>query len=289
MFPFLHELKKPLKELSTFGIGGPALYFAKAHHVESLQEMLSYSYRIGLKTFILGKGSNCLFDDQGYNGLVIQNCIDYFIYTANGIFKVGAGYSFARLGGQASRMGLSGLEFASGIPASVGGAIFMNAGANSKETKDCLSEVLFVNEKGETEVFLKEDLNFTYRTSSFQNKKGAIAGGTFLLKPLNGVREIQKNILQHRLQSQPYKEMSAGCVFRNPLGESAGKLIDECGLKGLRCGDALISSIHGNFIINSGNARSEDVINLIQQVKEKVYAKKGINLEEEVRIIPYNE
>ncbi len=286
MLPFAHECGKRLSELTTFGIGGPARYFAIASSKEELQTMLEYCHRSGLPFFILGKGSNCLFDDRGYAGLVIQNKID-FLENKENLFQVGAGYSFARLGGQTARQGWTGLEFASGIPATVGGAIFMNAGANGQETADCLMEVVCVSETGELVRFARHTLLFGYRTSSFHQWKGAIVECVFALERSEEAKRRQKELLDYRLKTQPYGDKSAGCAFRNPTSSSAGYLIDRCGLKDFQVGGAAISNAHANFIVNRGSATAADVQELMQQVKQKIYSQTGIQLEAEIRIVPY--
>jgi len=285
--PFPHQKKKQLSEFSTFGIGGPARYFAEAKSVEQMREMLAYAHQTGLPVHVLGKGSNSLFDDRGFNGLVILNRID-FLEQKEHVFTVGSGYSFARLGGVTARGGWSGLEFASGIPATVGGAIYMNAGANGKETADVLAEVGYVTEKGELIRFQKEELHFGYRCSSFHKWRGAIVDSVFHLAPSDKAKVQQKEILDYRLKTQPYGDKSAGCAFRNPAGDSAGRLIDASGLKGLHVGGATISKMHANFIVNTGHAKARDVLELIDEIKEKIYREKGVLLEEEIRYIPYD-
>ncbi len=286
--PFPHQEQKLLKDFSTFGIGGPARFFAQAHTPEQMQEMLSYAHNTNLRTFILGKGSNSLFDDRGFNGLVILNRIDFLHpESKEGTFRVGSGYSFARLGGFTARKGWSGLEFASGIPATVGGAIYMNAGANGKETADFLTEVGYVTDQGELIRLRKEKLHFAYRTSSFQKWQGAIVDGVFQLRASKMAQKEQREILDYRLKTQPYGEKSAGCAFRNPTGFSAGQMIENLGLKGESIGGASISNRHANFIVNQGGAKAQDVLDLIQKVKDQVYRETGIVLEEEIRLVRY--
>lgn len=282
--PFPCEKNQPLFKYTTFGIGGPARYFAEAENTSQLEQMLAFAHQEHLPFFILGKGSNCLFDDRGFDGLVILNRIDYF-NSEDVYFKVGAGFSFARLGQITARLGFSGLEFAAGIPATVGGAIYMNAGANGQETGNSLEEVIFINDRGEKVIYQKNHLSFAYRSSSFQHRPGAIAGATFKLSFSEEAKASQKKLVDYRLKTQPYKSKSAGCAFRNPEGSSAGRLIDECGLKGFSVGGAEISSLHANFIINTGRATAEDVLSLMSIVKEKVYKEKNILLEEEIRYI----
>jgi UDP-N-acetylmuramate dehydrogenase len=285
--PFAHQREIRLSDFSTFGIGGPARYFAQALSCEEMQEMLEFAKQAQIRVLIIGKGSNSLFDDRGFNGLVILNRIDFLDHDEKGLFRVGSGYSFARLGGLTARLGWSGLEFASGIPASVGGAIYMNAGANGKETADALFEVGFVTEEGEVRRFKKSELQFSYRTSPFQNWKGAIVEATFKLISASSAKKEQRELLAYRLKTQPYGKKSAGCAFRNPKGQAAGKLIEICGLKGESIGDAKVSNLHANFIVNEGKATAQEVLALMNKIKEQIFQKSGILLEEEIRYIPY--
>ncbi len=280
------QASRPLKEVTTFGIGGPARLFVEVNSIEELQDVLRFCHTESLPYFILGKGSNILFHDQGFDGLVIHNKISYLNIQGCEV-DVGAGYSFAMLGFKTAKQGLSGLEFASGIPASVGGAIYMNAGAGGHETKDFLLEVTFVDAQGNITVFSKQNLDFSYRYSSFQKKKGAIVSAKFCLDPSEEARKKQLSIVEYRTKTQPYGELSAGCVFKNPLNASAGALIEQTGLKGLCVGDAEVSVKHANFIVNRKDARAEDVLLLAKQVQQRVKEKTGIELEMEVRCIPY--
>lgn len=285
-FPVIEN--KLLSSLSTFGIGGPAKYFFEARSTEQLQEAIIYCSKKKMRYMILGKGSNCLFDSRGFNGLIIANRIDFLKQEKEGLFHAGAGYSFSLLGSQTARWGYSGLEFASGIPGSVGGAVFMNAGANGKEACETLCMVEYIDEEGCLHVLKKEDIHFSYRSSSFQTMRGAIAGASFELILSKDAREKQLNIIAYRKKTQPYGEMSAGCVFRNPSCGHAGALIEQCGLKTVSIGGAKISPIHANFIVNEGNATSDDVLALIDRVKEKVRLEKGIELISEIRCIPFD-
>lgn len=278
---------KNLSTICTLGIGGPAKLYVEVRTTEELQEALYLSHNNSIPFFILGKGSNCLFDDRGFDGLVIHNKIQTISKPEPGIYTVGAGYSFALLGVQTAKEGYSGLEFASGIPASVGGAIFMNAGANGQETKDRLHSVDFVSGKGALVRYQASDLVFSYRYSSFQDFQGAIASATFTLTPSPEARPTQLKIISYRQKTQPYGDKSAGCIFRNPDGGFAGKLIEECGLKGFKIGDAAVSMLHGNFLINCGKATSHDFKALIAHIRNEVKRLKNIDLESEVRIIPY--
>lgn len=288
MIPFFQQ-NIQLKDLCTFGIGGPARYFVEVRTIAEMQKSLEICWKQGIPFFILGKGSNCLFDDRGFDGAVILNKIDFLEKKSPEIIHVGAGYSFSLIGTQTARQGQSGLEFASGIPGSVGGAIFMNAGANGKETSDSLIGVDFLSEKGELHYFDKNALNFNYRHSSFQGMRGAIVGATFGLTPSQVARQKQIEIITYRKNTQPYGDKSAGCIFRNPIGDHAGSLIEKSGLKGVVFGGAKVSEKHANFLINYENSSSQDVLDLISIVKNQVREKTGIELESEVRFIPYRQ
>jgi UDP-N-acetylmuramate dehydrogenase len=277
---------KNLSELTTFGIGGPARYFTEVETVSQLQQVVAYCYQTKSRYFVLGKGSNVLFDDRGFNGLVILNKI-CFCEQTEGLFHVGAGYSFSLLGVQTARKGLMGLEFASGIPGSVGGAVYMNAGASGGETFQTLTEVTFVDEQGNVCVETKEKLKWGYRSSSFQETKSVIAAARFQLQPNPEARKKQLTIVNYRTKTQPYSAMSAGCLFRNPSQKAAGALIEQCGLKGYTLGGAQVSSLHGNFIINTGSATALDILSLARYVQTTVKAKTGIELEMEVRPVDF--
>lgn len=276
-----------LSKFSTFGIGGPANYFTVVTSILQMQEAIAIAKARSLPFFVIGKGSNLLFDDRGYQGLVILSKIETFSSEAQE-YVVGSGYSFAKLGVKTAKNGYKGLEFASGIPGSVGGAIYMNAGAGGSETKDYLKTVLYLEETGEIVEYPKDEICFSYRYSSFQEKKGAILSATFTLELDEQAKERQYGLLNYRLATQPYKSKSAGCCFKNPTNNSAGALIEKAGLKGYQIGGAKISPMHANFITNSGNAKAKDVLDLIAYIKKSIDDKFGILLETEVRFIPYD-
>ncbi len=280
------QRNKSLKSLSTFGIGGEAKYFIEVADISLMESVVRFCRENSLDFIVIGKGSNSLFNDRGFDGVVILNKIS-FCHRSGFDVEVGAGYSFSLLGVQTARDGLSGLEFACGIPASVGGAIYMNAGANGQETKDSLVEVCFIDASGQRKVGNKDQLEFSYRFSSFQKMRAVIVSAKFQLAPLADARSKQLAIIEYRSATQPYKDKSAGCVFRNPAGHSAGALIEKSGLKGFSLGGAAISSVHANFIINAEGATACDVMKLAKHVQNTVKEKMGIELEMEVRCIPY--
>lgn len=275
--PLQLQQNRFLSEFSTFGIGGPIGTFVEVSTCEEMEEAL----QLKRPTLIIGKGSNCLFSDKGFDGLAILNKIDFCHWEGSEVI-VGSGYNFSLLGVQTARKGFSGLEFASGIPATVGGAVFMNAGANGKETCDALKSVLYFD--GVRREYRREELLFGYRQSPFQKMHGVILAATFSLQPNLDARKSQLQIIDYRMRTQPLKEKSAGCVFRNPPNRPAGALIEQCGLKGTTQGGAKVSERHANFIVNTGSASSQDVIQLIQLVQEKVFQQTGVHLEPEIRI-----
>lgn len=290
MVPSWPSLKRQvsLKDYSTFKIGGPASYLVEVESLESLLHYIEFAKEQSLPYLVIGRGSNTLFDDRGYEGLIIINRISY--KKQNGCeFEVGAGYSFALLGVQTARNGYQGLEFASGIPASVGGAIYMNAGAGGFETKDSLMSVTYLHSDGIIQEYQKSELSFSYRYSTFQELKGgAIISAKFQLTEDLEAKSRQEKILSYRLKTQPYDLPSCGCCFQNPrLDLPAGKMIEDLKLKGCNIGDAFISELHGNFIVNKGEASSKDVIDLLEMIEDKVKKEYGVDLHREIKVVPY--
>ena len=276
---------RDLKNYSTFKIGGNAKFLIEIHSIEDAIQSMKFIKEKKLPWIIIGKGSNCLFPDSGFNGIVLINQYKKFEQSEN-LFKVGAGFSFSYLGRKTSELGYSGLEFASGIPGSVGGAVYMNAGASGKETADSLKEITYLDLEGNKIVFNKAELKFSYRKSGFKDMKGIIMQAIFELQVNPLALKLHHSILEGRLKSQPYNKPSIGCFFKNPSVDlPAGKLIDSCGLKGCKIGGAEVSKKHANFIINHYNASSNDVMQLKELIKQKVFDKTGIILEEEVQIL----
>ncbi|XP_008807119.3 UDP-N-acetylenolpyruvoylglucosamine reductase-like [Phoenix dactylifera] len=283
--------QKHLKELSSWGIGGPCSYFLHVSRPSQLIAAIRYCRARSIPFLIIGKGSNCLFDDRGFDGLVMLNRLDQFEAIEPGVYRVGSGYPFNRLGVRCSVEGFSGLEFAGGIPGTVGGAVFMNAGADGQETGHVIDSVEMVTMDGEVRVLRRSDLAFGYRRSTFQQMEdlAAIVAVTFRLVPAETARERQRALLERRRKTQPIGERSAGSVFRNPsgIGVSAGELIEMAGLKGLEMGGAKVSKVHANFFINFNGSTSTDMLGLMNHVKERVDQMFGLELKEEIRYIPY--
>ncbi|XVF71634.1 hypothetical protein PTKIN_Ptkin12aG0054800 [Pterospermum kingtungense] len=278
--------QKLLKDLSTWGIGGPCNYFVPVFNQTHLLSAVRYCHVHSIPYIIIGKGSNCLFDDLGFDGCVILNRIEFLERIEPGVYRVGSGFRFNHLGVLSCNEGFTGLEFAGAIPGTVGGAIYMNAGANGQETSNSIQNVEIVTTEGSFQTLDRVDLNFGYRSSPFQDMKdlAAIVAVTFRLQGSDSARKRQQELMKRRRITQPLGERSAGSVFRNPtsLGVSAAELIDKTGLKGLSIGGAMVSHKHANFFVNVGGATSQDMLNLIAMVKDKVDMKFGVELEEEV-------
>ncbi|KAK8674164.1 hypothetical protein V6N13_112460 [Hibiscus sabdariffa] len=279
--------KKLLKDLCTWGIGGPCNYFVQVFHQTHLLSAIRYCHEFSVPYIVIGKGSNCLFDDLGFDGCVILNQIDFLERTEPGVYRVGSGFRFNQLGILSCNEGFAGLEFAAGIPGTAGGAAYMNAGANGQETADSIESIDIVTTEGKFRTLDRVDLSFGYRSSPFQdmNDLAAIVAVTFRLQGSVSARKRQQELLKRlRRSTQPVGERSAGSVFRNPKnsGVSAGELIEKAGLKGCCVGGAMVSNIHGNFFVNKGDCTSQDMLDLIALVKEKVESKFGVELEQEV-------
>lgn len=274
---------------TTMKMGGPADLFIEPSSIENLEKTMEVIKEFGLKWTVIGRGSNLLVSDMGIEGAVIKlgKGLDQLEINDTEI-TVGAGFSLVSLSVQISKKGLAGLEFASGIPGSVGGAVYMNAGAHGSDISNILKKAYVLFEDGSLEWLTKEEMEFSYRTSVLQKKRpGIVIIAVFTLTKGNReeiVERMQSN-KNYRKETQPYNLPCAGSIFRNPLPNHAGKLVQEAGLRGHSIGGAKISEMHGNFIVNAGEGRAEDVLALIQHVKDTVYEKYGIEMETEVEII----
>lgn len=285
LMPFAVREAIELAPYTTIGIGGPARYLSNIACSDHLKAALSWARARALPTLILGRGSNCLIDDSGFSGLVLINEMRAIEWSDNGV-NVESGYSLAQLGVQSAKKGLGGLEFASGIPGSVGGGIYMNAGAYGSSIAERVTLVEWIDEEGKTHICRSPNLAFGYRTSFFQSAPGVIWRAQFHLQgDVDAIQRCQR-WTRHRMHSQPAKSRSVGCIFRNPPHISAGALIDQLGLKGRRVGDAQLSPIHANYIVNLGAAKCEDVRALISLVRAEAQRVHRLHLDLEVREIP---
>jgi len=281
-----------LSKYTTYKVGGNARLMVYPKNVESLIELMKIINNNDIKFIVLGNGSNVLFSDDLYEGIIIK--LDKFdsISIENDTVTVGAGYSLIRLSLDCVKKGLAGLEFASGIPGTVGGAVFMNAGAYGSEIKDVIKSVTVLTDDLEVVTLTKKEMKFKYRESMLQHNRGYIClGATFKLKKGNR-EEIEALIKDRKLKrkrTQPLEYPSAGSVFRNPEGLFSGKLIEDLGLKGYQIGGAMISPKHANFIINTGNAKASDIKDIIDHVKEQAKEKYDLSLRVEQRLINWSE
>ncbi|KHF40777.1 UDP-N-acetylmuramate dehydrogenase [Halalkalibacter okhensis] len=280
--------REPLSNHTTWKIGGPADVLIEPDSLESLQRLMQIISMHDLPWRVIGRGSNLLVADEGIEGIVIKLGKGLDDLEINGeTIRVGGGYPLIKLATIISREGLSGLEFAGGIPGSVGGAVFMNAGAHGSDISNILKEALVLYSNGRLEWMKGKDMGFSYRTSRLQEEKGICVEAIFQLekgKKEDIVKHMQAN-KDYRRESQPWKHPTCGSVFRNPLPNYAGQLIEEAGLKGFQIGGAQISTMHANFIVNVDGAKAEDVMNLIKHVKETIKSKHNIDIETEVEMI----
>ncbi|WML56867.1 UDP-N-acetylmuramate dehydrogenase [Neobacillus sp. PS2-9] len=274
---------------TTMKIGGPADLFIEPSSVENLKKVMSVINKHGLNWRAIGRGSNLLVSDKGIEGVVIKlsSGLDHLEIEGTTI-TVGGGHSLVSLATLISKKGLAGLEFASGIPGSVGGAVYMNAGAHGSDISKILTRAHVLFENGSMEWLSNEEMKFSYRTSVLQNKRpGVVVESVFDLTTGDRaaiVAQMQKN-KDYRKETQPWNFPCAGSIFRNPLPNYAGKLIEAAGLKGFSMGGAKISEMHGNFIVNAGNATAADVLALIQHIKDTIFNLYGVKMETEVEIV----
>ena len=277
----------PLKDYTSFRIGGPADIFLIPLQNRILPEIIAILNNYQQDFFILGKGSNIIVGDQGIRGVVIYNARLNNIVIKDHQVTAECGVTLADLAKQAMEAGLSGLEFASGIPGSLGGAIFMNAGAYDSEMKDIIVEVDVINNTGDILTLNKQQLDLSYRHSILQEKTLIASRVKLKLAPgdRDQIKAQMKKLNQQRQEKQPLEWPSAGSVFKRPDGYYTGPLIEKAGLKGARVGDAQVSQKHAGFIINRGNATAKDVIELIKKVQREVYQNSGIKLETEPRYV----
>ena len=279
---------EPMKKHTTFRIGGPADFLITPETVEALRRTLELCDREKVPYFILGNGSNLLVSDRGYRGAVIQIYKNFQQCETEGRrIRAGAGILLSRLSALACEAGLSGLEFASGIPGTLGGAVFMNAGAYGGEMKDVLVSVDVLDADRRLRRLPAEELELGYRTSRVKKEGWTVVGAELELTQGNAetIRERMEELKEARTSKQPLEYPSAGSTFKRPEGYFAGKLIMDAGLRGFRVGGAQVSEKHCGFVVNTGGATAGDVRELMRQVQEKVWEKFQVRLEPEVRFL----
>jgi UDP-N-acetylmuramate dehydrogenase len=283
------SLNEKLAPFTTFRIGGVADYYAEPVDACDASNIANYAVSKGIPHYVMGNGSNVLISDDGIRGIVI-NLESGFSYLKheNGKIISGAGVKIAKFVDFCIQNGYAGVEMLAGIPATVGGALVMNAGAYGGEMSDYVTEVQAVK-NGEIVRLTKDQCGFLYRNSKL--RQAIVLEGVFEL-PEGDPAEVskrRKELLLKRNEVQPVEIPNAGCIFKNPKDNYAAKLIEECGLKGKKSGGAMVSPKHSNFIVNFDNANSRDVVELIKIVKQTVKEKKGIELELEVKLIGFTE
>lgn len=279
-----------LSSFTSYRVGGPAEWYAAPHNLEALQASIKYGKEHGLPVTILGAGSNLLVSDRGIPGLVIATRhLRYRRFDPEtGQVTLAAGESIPSLAWAAADLGWQGLEWAVGIPGTVGGAVVMNAGAHNSCIADILVSAQVLLPDGTIETLNRDQLGYSYRTSMLQGSDRIITQATFQLQPGADpaqVIAITKQHKQHRLTTQPYHLPSCGSVFRNPKPYAAGWLIEQTGLKGYQIGKAQVAQRHANFIVNCGGASAWDIFNLIRHVQHQVQERWSIVLEPEVKMI----
>jgi len=300
MSPLREELKVageirhsvPMSEYTSFQVGGYVDYLALPADLEDLQKIIQWCHQKEIHYFILGNGTNLLVRDGGIRGMAISLSRGFLRIEEveragrESLIFAEAGESLGKLVEFSWKKGLAGLEFSAGIPGTIGGALFMNAGAFHGEMKDVLDSLRLMDAGGRIMERRKEEVRFSYRAMDLP-KGGIILGGKFRLRDKNGqsVRARVEEIIHLRMSKQPHDLPSAGSVFKNPAQGPAGKFIEEVGLKGYRIGDAQISEKHANFVVNRGQARARDILALIEVARKEVFQKKGVWLEMEVQVM----
>ncbi|MEH7479681.1 UDP-N-acetylmuramate dehydrogenase [Neobacillus drentensis] len=283
------KISEPLVNHTTIKIGGPADLFIEPSSVENLKQAMGLVKKYRLNWRAIGRGSNLLVSDKGIEGAVIKLGSGVDGLKINGTeITVGGGHSLISLATLISKKGMAGLEFASGIPGSVGGAVYMNAGAHGSDISKILTRAHILFEDGTMEWLSNDEMKFSYRTSVLQKiRPGIVVEAAFQLVEGDKSFIVSKMIKNkdYRKDTQPWNFPCAGSIFRNPLPNYAGKLIEDAGLKGYSIGGAKISEMHGNFIVNAGNATAGDVLALIQHVKDTIYSLYNVKMETEVEII----
>ena len=283
------KIDEPMRKHTNFKIGGNADVFVIAKNIEEIKCVIKFSKENNILLTILGNGSNVLVSDKGIRGIVLQVGTKEIKIEKqkNALVEVEAGVMLGALAQVLLKQSISGFEFAAGIPGSIGGAIRMNAGAYGGEIKDIVKDVTVLNEKGEINVLTNEECEFSYRHSRFTDSKEIVIKVTLEL-PLGDEAEIKAKMDEYdqsRREKQPLNLPSAGSTFKRGSDFITAKLIDECGLKGYTSGDAQVSTLHAGFVVNLGNATAQDVLNVVNHVKQVVLEKTGKQIELEVELL----
>lgn len=281
-------MNEPMSRHTTFRVGGAADCFVIPRTLEEVKRVVNFCREENIAYYIIGNGSNLLVGDKGFRGVVIRILKELSrIETEGTTIRAQAGALLSAVANRAYDASLTGLEFAAGIPGTLGGAVTMNAGAYGGEMKDVLSEVTVLTPEGAVRTFQKEELRLSYRTSIVQEEGHIVLEAVIQLKEgkQEEIKAVMDDLKERRISKQPLEYPSAGSTFKRPEGYFAGRLIDDAGLRGFSVGGAQVSEKHCGFVINKGNATAADIMELMREVSERVRENSGVTLEPEVRRI----
>ena len=282
------RINEPMKNHTTFKIGGPAQYYVTPESVTQIQEVVSLCRDMDIPLHVIGNGSNILVGDDGVDGVVLALFNTFSDYEIkDNVITAQAGMSLIKLAVIALREGLTGLEFASGIPGSVGGAVYMNAGAYDGQMKDVVTSVTVLDEAGNIRILGRDELDMGYRTSAVAKNNMIVLQVVIELKygDKEQIKDRMNQLSELRKQKQPLEYPSAGSTFKRPEGYFAGKLIADAGLKGYSIGGAAVSEKHAGFVVNMGGATAKDVVELTDYIKKRIIEQFGVTLELEIKKI----
>lgn len=284
------RFREPLAKHTHFGIGGEATAYIEISTIEELTALARFHRKWEVSVAIIGRGSNLLVSDKGFKGISVRLIGELAKLEVDGnVVTVGAGLPLPGLSKVMSKQGLSGVEFALGIPGSVGGALIMNAGAWGSSFGDVVTDVTVMSDTGKLTKLTHDEAQFEYRHSGLDTYF-CVVRATLKLQPgdVDTITARMQDLFKQKTETQPFVEENAGCMFKNPPGDSAGRLIDISGLKGYRIGGAEVSTIHGNFILNIDNATATDVLDLVAYIQKQVREKTGISLQTEVKRLGFD-
>lgn len=281
--------QEAMSKHTTFRVGGPAAFYLVPESEEEIGLAVDFSKNKGLPCYPIGKGSNLLVSDKGYEGVIIEigSGLKRILIEEDGVVRAQAGITLAKMSLELAQKGLKGFEFASGIPGTLGGAVTMNAGAYGGEIKDNISSAMVLTDTGDIIEYDREQLALGYRTSRIQKESCMVMSAVFSFErgDVSRIQERMRELNERRREKQPLEYPSAGSTFKRPEGYFAGKLIEDAGLRGYRVGDAQVSKKHCGFVVNRGQATAAQIYELIQDVQQKVKEQFGIELEPEVRML----
>jgi len=292
-YPRISLIDEPMKKHSTFGVGGLAKVLLLPKKETEIVSILKYCNHKKIQTCFIGSGSNLLFSDEGFDGVIIslKRAFKNLEISDNGNIRAGSGVILVKMVKEAIKKNIKGLESLSGVPGTLGGALYMNAGAYGAEISNYFISAKLLNTNGDKIILTSKDVNFSYRNSTFPDNHILVEASFKCEKgDMNKILTNKNKFSKSRRDNQPLRYRSAGSVFKNPsLETAAGYLIDQTGLKGIQKGGAMISKKHANFIINLGDASSKDIMYLIKLIRKEVMKKFKINLELEIKLLGFKE